>query len=132
MPIKFDTLEYVKRLIEAGVPSEQAEAQVQALAGALSEATVGPADQLILKADLLARMDELKREIYVRMDELRYEIYAHIDVVAQELHARIDKVEADLKRLNTKMSWFFGGMLALLALQAVEIGALVYIIGRLP
>lgn len=63
MPIKFDTLEYTKKLTVAGVPQTQAEAQAQALHEALSEGTVTPADLLLLKTDVVARIELLKHDM---------------------------------------------------------------------
>jgi hypothetical protein len=59
--ITFDTLKYVERLKAAGVPDEQAKAEVDALAEALSETTAirelaTKSDWESLKADLVKWM----------------------------------------------------------------------------
>ena len=70
MPIKFDTLEYARRLAEAGIPADQADAHAQALSEALATASVTPAELVLVRSELLARMDMLKSEIDARFDHL--------------------------------------------------------------
>ncbi|TFW21975.1 hypothetical protein [Duganella callida] len=103
MPIKFDTLEYAKKLIAAGVPQTQAEAQSQALQEALIEGTVTPGDLLMLKTDMIARIEMLKQGQ--------------------------DMLKLDVEALKHKLTWLAGSFFFL---HAVEIGALAHIIGRLP
>jgi len=120
MPMKFDTLQYATRLIEAGVPQAQAEAQSRALHEALSEGTVTPGDLLILKADVIARIEILKHDV----DGMRHEL----DGVKQ----KVDVIEQDVGDLKRRVATL--SLLARigLATSAVQIGALAYIIGRLP
>ena len=51
MPIKFDPLEYTRSLIAAGRAPAQAEAQ------AMAEATVSPSEVVLLRTDMIARID---------------------------------------------------------------------------
>ena len=143
MPIKFDTLEYVKRLTEAGISPEQATAQAQALSAALSEGTVTPAEIVVLKAEVTARIDTVKAEIFARIDAFKTEICARIDASKTESCARIDAIDirADALKhdlevfkasVNTKFTTLFWLAGLALALQAGQVGALIYIIGRLP
>ena len=143
MPIKFDTLEYVKRLTEAGISPEQATAQAQALSAALSEGTVTPAEIVVLKAEVTARIDTVKAEIFARIDAFKTEICARIDASKTESCARIDAIDirADALKhdlevfkasVNTKFTTLFWLVGLALALQAGQVGALIYIIGRLP
>lgn len=98
MPIKFDTLEYARRLAEAGIPADQADAHAQALSDALATASVTPAELVLVRSELLARMDMLKSEVYARIDLLKVEI-----------DARFERLEAGLRSLR----WLFGLSLAL-------------------
>ena len=154
MPIKFDTLEYVKRLTEAGISPEQATAQAQALSAALSEGTVTPAEIVVLKAEVTARIDTVKAEIFARIDAFKTESFARIDAFKTEICARIDAsktescaridaidIRADALKhdlevfkasVNTKFTTLFWLVGLALALQAGQVGALIYIIGRLP
>ena len=90
MPIQFDTLEYAKTLQAAGIPQDQAEAHAQALTTALSGAVVVPSEMVLLKADLLARMDLLKQELEARMDAMKQSLEARMDAMGQALGARMD------------------------------------------
>jgi len=125
MPIKFDTLEYVKRLTEAGISPEQATAQAQALSAALSEGTVTPAEIVVLKAEITARIETIKTEFLARIDAVKAEIFARIDTLKLDL-------EVFKASVNTKFTTLFWLVGLALALQAGQIGALIYIIGRLP
>jgi hypothetical protein len=128
MPI-FDTLSYVNKLTGAGMPREQAEAQAQALFEILAEGTVTPGAIAILKADLLARMDELRTELIGRIESVRTELIGKIDAVETRLNAKIDALRFDLEvfkaRTNAKFTILF-------VLSAVQIGLLVYVVSRLP
>lgn len=142
MPIKIDTLEYAKRLAEAGLPTDQAEAQAHALSDVLSEAVVSPSELVLLKADLMARMellrhemrnyiDELGVELHHRIDALGVELNHKIDALGIELHHRIDGLEARIDRLEAQLSalakkfdtlkWMIGGMLVLQAVLVIKV-----------
>ena len=139
MPIKFDTLEYARRLAEAGIPADQADAHAQALSDALATASVTPAELVLVRSELLARMDMLKSELLAQMDMLKSELSAQMDLLKSEVYARIDllkveidarfdrlKVEIDarLERLEAglrSLRWLFG---LLLALQVVVLAKL--------
>ncbi|MQA38168.1 CCDC90 family protein [Rugamonas aquatica] len=71
MPIKFDTLAYAKKLEEAGLPQQQAEAQSLALRDALAESTVTPGDLLLLKTDVIARIEILRSDMQAQIDALK-------------------------------------------------------------
>ena len=68
----FDTLSYVKKLTDAGVPYEHAVAQVRALHEVLSHALVAPDDVLIPKTDYIARLECIKHDL----DTLRLKVEA--------------------------------------------------------
>jgi transcription termination factor NusB len=75
MPIPFDTTRYSSRLSAAGVPQEQAEAHASALAEVLNETPVAlDADLALLKADILARvqemLDALERRMQMQLDKI--------------------------------------------------------------
>ncbi len=129
MPIHFNTLDYARKLSEAGLPAEQAEAHAQALADALSEATVTPSELVLLRTDLLARIEMLRTETLASLDKfrvetqasiekLRAETQASIEQLRNEMNSRLGRVEAHLKRLY----WLVG--LTLLSNTAVLITVL--------
>ena len=140
MPIKFDTLEYARRLAEAGIPADQADAHAQALSEALATASVTPAELVLVRSELLARMDMLKSEVYARMDRLKVEIDARVDRLKVEIDARFDqlKIEIDARferfeaRFESKLRplrWLLG---IALAGQVVTLGLVAVILTRLP
>lgn len=154
MPIKFDTLEYARRLAEAGIPADQADAHAQALSEALATASVTPAELVLVRSELLARMDMLKSEVYARIDLLKVEIDARFDRLNVELDARFDlfrrEIDARFERLGARLDgietrldgievrlesklrplrWLLG---IALAGQLVTLGLVAVILTRLP
>lgn len=107
MPIKFDTLEYARKLAEAGIPADQADAHAQALSDALATASVTPAELVLVRSELLARMDLLKSEVYARIDLLKVEIDARFDRLNVEIDARFERlnveIDARFDRLNIEI-----------------------------
>ncbi|MBY0557762.1 MAG: DUF1640 domain-containing protein [Burkholderiaceae bacterium] len=95
MPIHFNTLDYARKLSEAGLPAEQAEAHAQALADALSEATVTPSELVLLRTDLLARIEMLRTETLASLDKFRVETQASLDKFRVETQASIEKLRAE-------------------------------------
>ncbi|RZT05486.1 hypothetical protein SAMN05216319_5219 [Duganella sp. CF402] len=158
MPIKFDTREYAKTLAEAGVPQDQADAHAQALLAALSEGTVTPGEVVVLKAEVMARIDALKAEVMARIDAVKAEVMGRIDAVKAEVMAQIDAVKAEVMaqidavkaevmaeivalkhqlqvlkvRVDAKFTIVFCMLGVSFALHAVTIGMLWRILDRLP
>ena len=104
MPIRFDIVEYTKTLAESGVPLDQAEAHALALSRALSEGTPASSELVMVKHELLMRMDVLRQEM------------------TQELDAKLAQLRAELL---SKISWFGGLSLAGTLLNT---GMLIYLI----
>ena len=93
--VTFNTLKYANRLKQAGVSSEQAEAQSEALAEALQTHQ----SELATKADLVALKNELKNDIAA--------IRADMEKIALTLFIKLGSLMAGLVAL-------LGGGLALL------------------
>jgi hypothetical protein len=133
MPIKFDTLEYTRSLIEAGIPPVQAEAQATALSHALADATVAPSELVLLRTDMIARIEMLRAEMNHKFDALRAEMNAKLEALEERFNAKLEALEQRLRayidRKLTTVYWMAG---IALALNAVQITALIYIISRLP
>jgi len=114
MPIKFDTLEYTRNLIEAGFPPEQAEAQAQALNQAMAEATVSPGEMLLLRTDMIARIDMLRTETINSIDVLRTEMAGRIDMLRTETINSIDGLRTEMTGridvLRTEMTGRIDGL----------------------
>lgn len=96
MPIKFDTLAYAKKLEEAGLPQQQAEAQSLALRDALAESTVTPGDLVLLKTDVVARIEMLRTEMQAQIEKLRGDLQGQIAKLRSDLQGRIDALKAHM------------------------------------
>jgi chaperonin cofactor prefoldin len=131
-------------LIEAGIPADQAEAQANALSDVLAEATVAPSELVLLKTDMIARMEMLRAEIYAKLEELEERVNAKLEALEERFNAKLEaleerfnaKLEALEQRLIARFSakfttlyWMVG---ISMALHAVTIGMLVKIVDRLP
>lgn len=138
MPIKFDTLEYARKLAESGIPQAQATAQAHALSEALAESTVTPGELLLLRTDVVARIeivkigqdslrhafDNLKREL----DNLKREL-DNLKRELDNLKSNLEAFKASVTKKFTVLFWMAG---ISMALHAVTIAMLVKILARLP
>lgn len=68
MPIQFDTAQYIKRLVDAGIPREHAEALADGLKVALSQPVANDADLMFWRAEVEAMFTrhEIKMKEWVR------------------------------------------------------------------
>jgi hypothetical protein len=87
--VAFDTLEYARRLQDAGIAAPQAEAQARALADALTGRVASPSDLDALEARLVSRIDAFDRRLNGRIDGLE----GRIDALDSRLNGRIDGLE---------------------------------------
>jgi len=115
MPIRFDIVEYTKTLTESGVPLNQAEAHALALSRALSEGTPASSELVLVKHELLMRMDMLRQELTQEFD-------SKLDMLRQEIDVKLAQLRAELL---SKISWFGGLSLAGTLLNT---GLLIYLI----
>jgi len=129
MPIKFDTLEYAKKLAEAGIPPHHADAHAQALLDALAEGTVAPSEVVVVRSDLIARIEMLRAEMNAKFESLRFEMHTRIEALRIEINAKLEALEQRINGKLAKVFWLIG---LALALSAVQLTALGYIISRLP
>jgi hypothetical protein len=128
MPIKFDTLEYARKLAEAGIPADQADAHAQALSDALATASVTPAELVLVRSELLARMDMLKSEVYARLDRLKVEIDARFEQLKIEIDARFERFEA-LTNIRFKVLYWLTGLS--LVMSALTFATQIYLLAKL-
>jgi hypothetical protein len=117
MPIKFDTLEYARKLAESGMPTAQASAQAQALSDALAEATVTPGELVLLRTDLTARIEIVKHDV----DTLKHDV--------DSLRNDLEKFKISVNAKFTTLFWMMG---ISMALHAVTIATLLEVLARLP
>jgi len=62
MPIQFDTAQYIKTLLDAGVPHAQAQAHAIAMTQALSQPVANDADLTLVEMRMRAMLDATLRE----------------------------------------------------------------------
>ena len=111
----FDTLKYVERLQDAGVPERQAKAEAEVLRDALSESLVtvlaGKEDIRIAKDELQGEIrafrEDLQGQIRVVKEELQDEIrtvredlQGQIGALKEELHGEIRAIKEDIRTLQ--------------------------------
>lgn len=120
MPIKFDTLEYTRNLVDAGIPAADAEAHANALSQAMAEATVSPSELLLLRTDVLARIEILRTSFDAKIDALSASVDAKIDALRAELNAKIEtlraEVNAKIDALRVEMKARLAGLYMLVGL----------------
>ena len=133
MPIKFDTLEYARKLAESGIPPDQAEAQANALSDVLAEATVGPSELVLLRTDMIARIEMLRTDIYARLEALEERINIKLEALEERFNAKLEALEQRLiARFNAKFVTLYWMAGISLALHAVTLGVLLKMSSRLP
>jgi hypothetical protein len=100
--VAFDTLEYARRLQDAGIAAPQAEAQARALADALTGRVASPSDLDALEARLVSRIDAFDRRLNGRIDGLE----GRIDALDSRLNGRIDGLEGRIDGRIEKLAGF--------------------------
>jgi len=134
--VRFDTLDYARKLERAGVPAEQAALQAKALNDALAE--TGDLREQLLRleikvdrgfADVDARFEKMAAHSDARFDQVdaRFDqiagrsdtrfgqVDARFDHVETKLSARIDALDWKLSGKIATLQWMFGTIVALIA-----------------
>ena len=101
--VAFDTLQYARRLKDAGVPEKQAEAQAEVMA----ETFVYNMDSLVTTDYLDARLDARFTEQDARLDARFTEQDKRIDARFTEQDARIGSLETRMNERFTKQGEAF-------------------------
>jgi hypothetical protein len=102
MPLQFDKLAYLKVLREAGVTPDLAEAHAEAIESGLAQPVVLPADLALLKAEILARIDEIiAARLDERLKEFKAELLAVMDAKFAAFEICIDKKLGPLYRISS-------------------------------
>ncbi len=87
----FDTLKFSRRLKDAGIPQEQAEAQSEAIVEAFSQALD---TQVATKADI--------HEVKIEIQEVKADLNGNVQEVKAELQGNIQEVKDDIHRLERR------------------------------
>ena len=140
--VRFDTLDYARKLERAGVPAEQEALQATALSDALAQTGDLHHDlaRLEIKVDRgFADVDARLKQVDARIDHLEVRIdrldgrFDQVDARFKQVDARFEQVDARFQYLESKLGtridaldskltgkmatlhWMFGTMVALVA-----------------
>jgi uncharacterized membrane protein YheB (UPF0754 family) len=103
--VGFDTLKFVHRLKEAGIPEQQAEAFTYAFQEAGADAEIATKRDI---EQLDARLDAKMERFEARMERLD----AKIDRVDAKIDTKIEEVRRDLREMELRLIIKLGAMLA--------------------
>ena len=112
--IAFDTLAYVRRIVAAGVPREQAEAQ----ADAMKEAFVHNVDALVTRDYLDTRFTEFETRVEANMDKRFTAMEINVDKRFRAMEIKVDKrftameikVDKQFAEVDARMDKRFDGL----------------------
>ncbi len=120
--LAFDTLAYVRRIVAAGVPREQAEAQ----ADAMKEAFVHNVDALVTRDYLDTRFSEFETRVEANMDRRLLETSTEMDKRFTEMEVSVDKRFAEQDaRIDLKFEGINGQFRLVYWMLAVSIASTV-------
>ena len=115
--LRFDTLDYARKLERAGVPREQAALQAKALGEALAQTDSIHADisRLNRRFDQVdARFDQVDAR-FKQVDARFEQVDARFEHLESKLGARIDALDVKLSGKIATLHWMFGTMVAMVA-----------------
>jgi septal ring factor EnvC (AmiA/AmiB activator) len=115
--LRFDTLDYARKLERAGVPREQAALQAKALGEALAQTDSIHADisRLNRRFDQVdARFDQVDAR-FDQVDARFKQVDARFEHLESKLGARIDALDVKLSGKIATLHWMFGTMVAMVA-----------------
>jgi hypothetical protein len=105
MVYAMDTLGYSKRLRDAGIPQQEAEAHAEAARDFIMA-------ELVTKTDLQTNLQVLKTELKADIQALKSDLEAKIVGVKTDLEAKLQAVEARLERKIDGQTAKLGGIVA--------------------
>jgi len=104
--IAFDTLAYVRRIVAAGVPREQAEAQ----ADAMKEAFVHNVDALVTRDYLDTRFTEFETRVEANMDRRFTEVDKRFTAMEINVDKRFTAMEIKVEKQFAEVDKRFDGL----------------------
>jgi chromosome segregation ATPase len=113
--VRFDTLDYARKLERAGVPREQAALQAKALGEALAQ--VDPLHDDIARLD--RRFDQVDAR-FAQVDARFDQVDARFEQLESKLDARIDALDVKLTGKIATLHWMFGTTVAMFAALFVQ------------
>src|SRR5277367_3178967 len=105
MVYAFDTLGYAKRLRDAGVSQEYAEAHAEAA----REFVMG---ELVTHYDLEMSTTVIRRDFEASMGSLRHYLETSISTLRRDMETSVAALRNDLERLELRLTLRLGGMFA--------------------
>ncbi|HET9747717.1 MAG TPA: hypothetical protein VFS06_00285 [Casimicrobiaceae bacterium] len=120
--VRFDTLDYARKLERAGVPRDQAALQAKALGEALAQ--VDPLHDDIARLDrrfdqVDARFDQVDAR-FAQVDARFDQVDARFEQLESKLDARIDALDVKLTGKIATLHWMFGTTVAMFAALFVQ------------
>ena len=124
------TIEYSKKLEEAGLTRKQAEVHLEILEEVVEDEMATKSDILSLKSEMHSQihgfksemqnqMQEFRSEIQNQMQEFRSEIQSQMQSLRSEIKGEIQEMRSDIKQLELRMTIKLGLM------QVATVGLLV-------
>ena len=110
--LRFDTLDYARKLERAGVPREQAALQAKALGEALAQTDSIHGDIAIAPLD--RRFDQVDAR-FDQVDARFEQVDARFEHLESKLGARFDALDVKLSGKIATLHWMFGTMVAMVA-----------------
>jgi len=104
--IAFDTLAYVRRIVAAGVPRDQAEAQAEAM----KEAFVHNVDALVTRDYLDTRFTEFETRVEANMDKRFSAMEAGVDKRFSSVDQRFNAMESRMDKRFVEVAHRFDGL----------------------
>lgn len=104
----FDTLQYVKKLREAGVGEKAAEVQAEAMKEVIDNNLATKGDIYDLKRDIETVRSDLKRDIEMVRSDLKHDIEA----VRSDLKRDIALIKRDVELIKKDLTIRMGSMFA--------------------
>jgi hypothetical protein len=115
---QYNSLQYAKRLEDAGVPKDQAAVHAAVLGEVLGDVVFARqlketaaqirSDMDNMEARLIGRIELLRTEVHARIDTLEASLRGEIARVEASLRGEIAMVEASLLGEIKKLHWMFG------------------------
>ena len=117
--LAFDTLAYVRRIVAAGVPREQAEAQ----ADAMKEAFVHNVDALVTRDYLDTRFSEFETRVEANMDRRFTEVEKQFTALEFSVDKRFSALDLKFEGINGQFRlvyWMLAVVIASTVIPAIQ------------
>ena len=111
----FDTHQYIKNLMESGVPQEQAEVHADELKNIITQDLATKQDLENTELRLNAKIDSSVKDLDAKIDSSVKDLDTKIDSSVKELRGEIQDVKHEINLLKWMIGFVFAGILSLMA-----------------